>query len=145
MRYAFGPSELTDAVPFAQSDAVKAWQDAGNAGQPDQTENLYWAYFTLLGSAFQAAGPDPTVANIRAGLSSYAGYGGDSQHALINFLNPFPWTGIKDFREAFFCPTATSAINGQPGAYESAFGGHRFQLGQLAAGDSEIFPNGVCA
>jgi len=145
MRYAFGPSELADAIPFADSDAVKAWQDAGNAGQPDQTENLYWAYFSLLGTAFQMAGPDPTVANIRAGLSSYAGYGGTPTQPLFNFLNPFPWTQIKDFREVYFCPTATSPINGQPGAYQPAFGGHRFQLGQLAAGDSEIFPNGVCA
>src|SRR5205823_12692129 len=29
-RYAFGPSNLADNVPFPQSDAVKAWQDAGN-------------------------------------------------------------------------------------------------------------------
>ena len=145
MRYAFGPSELTDAIPFAASDAVKAWQDAGNSGQPDQTENLAWAYFSLLGTAFQLAGPDPTVANIRAGLSSTPGEGGTPTEERINFLNPFPWTGIKDFREVWFCPTATSPINGQPGAFEPAFGGHRFQLGQLSSGDSEIFPNGPCA
>jgi hypothetical protein len=146
MRYAFGPSELTDAIPFAQTDAVKAWHDAGNSGQPDNTENLGWGYYSLMGSALQMAGPDLTINNIRAGLTSLGrGTGGTPTEALTNYSNPYPWTAIKDFREVWFCPTSTSPINGQPGAYQPALGGRRFQIGQLSRGDGEIFPSGPCA
>jgi hypothetical protein len=145
MRYAFGPSELTESIPFANTDAVKAWQDAGNSGEPDATQNLNWAYFSLAGSMLQMGGPQVSLASIRNGLSGLPGYGGDPVHALIDFRNPFPWSGIKDFREVWFCPTQTSPINNQPGTYVEAFSGHRFQLGQLSGGDSEMFPNGPCA
>lgn len=145
MRYAFGPSELTEAIPFANTDAVKAWQDAGNSGQPDQTQNLNWGYFTMAGTMFQLGGPGVSLASIRQGMNGFPAYGGDPVHETIDYRTPFSWTGIKDFREVWFCPTQTSPINGQPGAYVEAFSGHRFQIGQLSGGDSEMFPNGPCA
>ena len=145
MRYAFGPSELADPVPFAQTDAVKAWQDAGYTGQPDKASNLAWAYFSFMGTLFQLAGPGPTVGTITQGLQSANPEGGTPTETMIDYRQPFPFTGIKDFREVWYCPTATSPINGQPGAYQASFGGHRFQLGQLSGGTSEIFPNGECA
>lgn len=145
MKYAFGPSELGDAIPFAQSNAVKAWQDAGNQGEPDKTENLEWAYMSVLGSAFQLAGPGPTVGNIRQGLSAAPAAGGDPVNPLVDFHNPFPWTAIKDFREVFYCPSMASPINGQPGAYVPLNGGHRLQLGQVQPGTNGFFPSGPCA
>lgn len=145
MRYAFGPSELTDAIPFSQSDAVKAWQDAGNSGQPDNSANLSWSYFSAMGTALQAAGPDLTPATIRSGLSAQPGEGGIPTEALTAYRDPYPWTAIKDFREVWYCPTANSPINNQPGSYQPAFGGKRFQLGQLSGGTTEFFPSGPCA
>jgi hypothetical protein len=145
MRYAFGPSELADPIPFAQTDAVKAWQDAGYSGQPDKASNLPWAYFSFLGTLFQDAGPSPSVANIVQGLQSEAPEGGTPTETLIAYRPPNPYTGIKDFREVWYCPTTASPINGQPGAYEAAYSGHRFQLGQLNGGTGELFPNGECA
>jgi hypothetical protein len=145
MKYAFGPSELADPRPFAQSDAVKAWQDAGNSGQPDASANLSWSYFSAMGTALQAAGPDLTPANIRAGLSAEPAAGGTPTETLTAYHNPFPWTAIKDFRLVWYCPTATSPINNQPGSYQPAFGGKRFQLGQIPPGMAEFFPSGPCA
>ena len=145
MRYAFGPSELPDPTAFSDSDAVKAWTDAGNPGQPDKASNLAWAYFSFMGTLFQLAGPGPTVGTITQGLQAAAPEGGTPTETLIDYRQPYPFTGIKDFREVWYCPTSTSPINGQPGAYQAAFGGRRFLLGQLSAGTSEIFPNGECA
>jgi hypothetical protein len=145
MKYAFGPSELANPIPFASSDATKAWQDTGNSGQPDGAANLAWAYFSFMGSAFQLAGPDPTAASIRQGLSSAPLAGGIPTETLIDYHAPFPWTAIKDFREVWYCPTDKSPINNQPGAYQAAFSGKRFQIGQLTGGTSELFPNGECA
>lgn len=145
MKYAFGPSELADPIPFAQTDAVKAWQDAGYSGQPDKASNLGWAYFSFLGTLFQLAGPAPSVQTIIRGLQSASPEGGTPTETLIAYRQPNPYTGIKDFREVWYCPTATSPINGQPGAYQAAFSGHRFQFGQLTGGTNELFPNGECA
>jgi hypothetical protein len=145
MRGAFGPSELADSVPFAQSDAVKAWQDAGNSGEPDKSANLAWSYFSFLGTAFQLAGPGPTPATIAEGLESAAAEGGIPTETMIDYHNPWLWTGIKDFREVWYCPTSTSPINGQPGAFEPVNGGRREQIGQVQPGTSELFPNGQCA
>ncbi|MHB1446190.1 MAG: type 1 periplasmic-binding domain-containing protein, partial [Acidimicrobiales bacterium] len=145
MKYAFGPSELADAIPFAQSDAVKAWQDAGNSGEPDQTQNLNWAYFNLMGNAIQAAGPDLTPGNIRQGLSAQPSQGGTPTEAALAYNGSYPWTGIKDFRQVYYCPTKISPINGKPGAYVALNGGQRKQLGQLSSSTSGFFPGGPCA
>jgi hypothetical protein len=143
-KYAFGISTLTDSIPFAQSDAVKAWQDAGNSGQPDGTENLTLAYFELLGSSFQVAGPQPTAVRIRDGLFQTPGIGGDHLHALLKFGAPDDYTGFRDAREIWWCGTTLSPINGQPGTYLSANGGKRYQVGQWGS-DLPVFPNGPCA
>jgi hypothetical protein len=145
MRYAFGPSELADSIPFAQTDAPKAWSDAGNSGAPDRASNLSWSYFSFFGTAFQLAGPGPTAASLVNGLNQAAPMGGTPTETLLAFRNPFPYTGIKDFREVWYCPTSNSPINGQPGSYQPAYGGKRFQLGQVTSGTGELFPHGECA
>jgi len=144
-RHAFGPSELQDPIPFAQSDAVKAFNDGGYAGQPDQTENRAWAYYSLMGTAFQTAGPNLTPANMRLGLTNLGPMGGSPNYPLFAYKGNFPWTGIKDFREVWYCPTSVSPINGHPGTYMPVNGGVRYQLGQLQGGTAGLFPNGFCA
>ena len=143
--HAFGLSELTDAIPFEQSDAVKAWQDSGTPGTPDKTENLNWAYFSAMATAFQDAGPKLTPASFRDGLFKAAAQGGDHFHALIAFGHPNDYTGIKDAREVWYCSTTTSPINGNAGAYVSVDGGRRRQLGEQPAGDPAVFPHGFCS
>jgi len=144
-RYAFGPSSLGNAIPFGQSDAVKAWQDAGYSGQPAQATNAMWIYLSLLGNMVQNAGPRLDLGHIRDAMTKAPTQGGDPDHPSIDFGDPFPWTGYKDFREVYYCPTATSPINGQPGAYLPVDGGKRYRLGGWAAGTNGLFPGGPCA
>jgi len=141
---AFGPSSLMDSVPFAQSDAAKAWEDAGNSGPPsDQTANLAWAYFSAMGSSFQMAGPNINPGTIRNGLWSLPPRGGDQYHAELYYKGVF--TGIQDMREVWWCGTQNSAINNHPGAYVSVNDPTwRHQLGQWPS-TLKVFPNGPCA
>jgi hypothetical protein len=144
-QHAFGISTLPDPIPFSQSDAVKAANDAnGTGGQLDHTENLAWTYYTFMGSAFQLAGPQPTPGTIRDGLFSASPIGGDPIHALAEYGRPNDYTGLRDAREVFWCKTVNSPINNQPGMYVPVDNGRRFQLGQIVSGNPKVFPNGTC-
>ena len=142
-RFAFGLSTLPDNIPFDQTDAAKVWRDVGNAGLPDKTENLAWAYYAAMAYALQTAGPMPTVLAIRDGLFTAPPIGGDHLHALQEYGRPNDYTGLRDVRVVYYCPGATSPINGQPGSYVSYNGGQRFQLGQIPTGQT-VFPHGPC-
>ncbi|HEX5268427.1 MAG TPA: hypothetical protein VFW24_16785 [Acidimicrobiales bacterium] len=142
-RFAFGPSSLYDNVPFPQSDAAKAWEDAGNPGPPsDQTANLAWAYFNAMATSFQLAGPNANPGTIRNGLWNAPGEGGDQHHPLISFKGVY--TGIQDMREVWWCGTQNSPINNHPGVYVSVNDPTwRHRLGQWPT-DLKVFPNGPC-
>lgn len=144
-KYAFGISTLQDTLPFANTDAVKAWQDTGNAGLPDQTENLNWAYFTAMGTAFQLAGPHPTPGSIQQGLFNAAPMGGTQYYPLAEYGRPNDYASLHDVRVVYYCPTTASPVNGHPGSYISVYGHQRFQLGSIPGGNLTVFPNGVCA
>ena len=148
-RNAFGPSFLQVQLPFPQSDAARAWQDAGKAGLPDQTENLYYAYWNLMGAMIQNAGPNLTPENIRQGLFTSPPAGGwaltkDPHYPLIQFRAPDDFTGINDAREVWWCSTKSSEIDGQPGSYDFTNGGQRYDKGQLPSGDPQLFTK-TCA
>ena len=138
-RNAFGISDLGNSVPFASTDAVKAYNDAGFSGQPDGTENTNWSYYNLMATSFQEAGPKPTPQGIESGMFNLAGIGGDPIHPLELYGHPNDFTGIRDAREVFWCNTAVSPINGQPGTYIPVDGGKRYQLGQWPSGDPNVF------
>ena len=142
-KYAFGLSDLTNPVPFPQSDGAQAYTDGGGSGQPDGTENLNWAYVAIMGAAFMDAGPQPTPTSVRNGLFTADPQGGDPVHATIFFGRPTDYTGIKDAREVYWCATATSGIDGKQGAYLPVNGGKRNQVGAWPTGDPQVFPNGV--
>lgn len=143
-RYAFGLSDLGNSTPFPQSDAVKAWQDSGQSGMPDKTENLSWSLYSLMAAMIQVAGPNLTPQTVHQGLVSLPPMGGDPTHPMIGFRGAYQWTALQDVREAWWCPTTTSPINGQPGSYVPVDGGKRYQLGQMD-GELKAFPNGPCA
>lgn len=139
-RHAFGLSELFNFPSYDQTDQSKAWRDAGNAGTPDATEGLAWAYFNLMASAIQNAGPLLTPANIKAGLFAAAGRGGDPAHPYIKFgARPDDYTGIEDVREVWWSATARSPIDGKPGTYVPVDGGRRYRSGQIPTGDPKVF------
>ena len=141
---AFGPSDLGNSIPFGDSDATKAWNDAGNSGQPNGTANVALNYYAQMGSAFQTGGAKPTPQSIHDGLFGAPALGGDPVHPLSAYGRPNDYTGLKDAREVYWCPAAISPINGQPGSYLTTDGGKRYQLGQWPSGEPKVFPNGPC-
>jgi hypothetical protein len=149
-QHAFGPSTLMNPIPFDQSEAVAAYHDVGRQGLPDKTENLNWAYFTLIGNSFQLAGPRPTPASIQQGLFAAAPAGGDPFHTLQMFGHADAaspqgdYTGLHDEREVFWCANKPSPINGQNGVYVPVDGGKRYQIGQWPNSNPAVFPNGPC-
>lgn len=150
-RYAFGISTLADNVPFPQSDGSKAYHDGGGPGDPDQTENLNWAYFTAMATSFQAAGPKMTPRSMRDGLFGGPSYGGDHIHPLAAFGRPDAgapkgdYTSLRDARIVWYCPTQPSPINGNNGTYVSVAGGHRYVINGIPGGNPNVFPSGPCA
>ena len=138
--HAFGLSELFNFPTYDQTDQSRAWRDAGNAGTPDATEGLPWAYFNLLASAVQLAGPNITPATIKNGLFSAQGLGGEPGHPLIKFgARADDYTGVEDAREVWWSATARSNVDGKPGAYVPVNGGRRYQSGQIPSGDPKVF------
>lgn len=144
-RDAFGISNLGDAQPFAQSDAVKAWQDAGRTGEPDKTENLNLYFFEVMADMIQEAGPDLNTSTIHTGLLNMPLLGDNTFEGGLKFTPQYPWSGLHDVREVYFCPTTTSAINGQPGAYIPLANGQRYTIGDVPSTTSGFFPKGQCA
>ncbi|HEX2851516.1 MAG TPA: hypothetical protein VHN98_13225, partial [Acidimicrobiales bacterium] len=149
-KYAFGLSHLQVPLAFDQSDATKAWRDAGNTGTPDTTENLAWAYFSLIGNMVQNAGPRLTPETIRDGMfnapmrGGWAETKGDPHYPGIKFKSPGDFTGIDDAREVYWCPARISEIDGNPGSYAFVDNGHRYGLGEWPSGDPKVFPDAAC-
>lgn len=144
-QHAFGVSEMPEPIPFEETDAAKAWQDAGNEGLPEATSNVIWAYFALLGSSFQMAGPQPTPENIRNGLFRAPLVGGweetGGNGALVGLkwgARPDDYTGIEDAREVYWSSTAISKTDGKQGAYVSTDNGRRYMTGDWPSGDPQI-------
>ena len=144
-RNAFGLSNLGNALPFAQSDAVKAWQDSGNTGQPDQTENLNWFFYEAMADMIQQAGPVLNTTTIHTGLLDMPLLGSNQYEGGMKFTAQYPWSGMNDVRMVYYCPTTVSPINGQPGAYIALNNGTRYQTSHEPGNTDGYFPGGQCA
>jgi hypothetical protein len=144
-RHTFGLSNIGNALPFEQSDAVKAWHDVGNSGDPDKTENLGFTYWEFIGMLLMAAGPNLTPQSIAAGVLKEPYLGGNAYYAGWQFTPQHPYSAEVDVREVYYCPTETSPINNQPGRYDALFEGKRFRQGQFSSSLDGVFPNGLCA
>jgi hypothetical protein len=145
--HAFGPSQLAEPFAFASSEAAKAWVDTGNSGQPDGTENLAWAYYALMASSFQSAGPQPTPTVIHQALLSLPPEGGwaithDPHYELAKVAPPDQWTFFADMREVYWSSSRPSAVDSKSGSYCPVGGGIRFTLGQWPTGDPDVFDPG---
>lgn len=135
--HAFGPSQLTNAIPFEQSDATKIWRASGRSGSPCASCNLITGYMTLIGSMIHNAGPDLNPLTIEQGLvgtrSTTGGWGATGGNPFVYLLKfgPEDYTAISDFREVYWNPTKRSEIDGGTGAYEAMNGGRRYAGGEL--------------
>jgi hypothetical protein len=138
--HAFGISALWTMVPFAQSDATKAWQDVGNSGSPPPDQALYIYPYLFMGNAFMEAGPSPTPAGIHQGLVAMGTNGGwaklhNPKLAKWGLDQVSPWTFEEDVREVYWSASRTAEDNGKPGSYCPVSGGRRYGPGEIPAGD----------
>ena len=145
MRHAFGPSHLRDEVPFAQSDADIVWHDTGNSGDACPACNLNWAYIAMAGSFIEGAGPILNPLSIEKYVLNSKPQGGweasgHNPHVILSKFGPGDYTAVSDAREVYWDETAISKIDGNPGAYVSLDGGHRYENGTWPAGLSPAIP-----
>ena len=110
--------------------------------EPAFTVDLIYYQMQMMAIGIQMAGPRLTPQTFQAGMFAYppklgpAGYwwfGGQPK-------NIHNWTGPHDVREVYWDPTATSKIDGAPGAYVSLDGGQRHENGMWPAGLSPQIP-----
>jgi hypothetical protein len=143
---AFGLSHLTNPLPFAKSDAAIVYKGGGGTyddSHPTHNQNLPWAYFNLMATGIQQAGPNLTPANFERGLLStppsggWAATKGRADVTLVKFA-PGDYTAISDAREVYWDSQAISSIDGKPGAYVSFNGGRRYANGEWPAGEPAL-------
>jgi hypothetical protein len=139
MQHMFGPSHLGNAVPHEESDATKIWRDVGRGGTPCLACNGPWAYFSLVGTIIQSAGPDLNPGTVERGMLTAEARGGWDQTGgrgdivMINFGQD-DYTGLSDYREVYWSANARSQLDGRAGAYVPMNDGRRYRLGQLPGG-----------
>jgi hypothetical protein len=145
MQHAFGPSHLRDETPFHDSDASIVWRTSGNPGEPCKSCNLAWAYYAAAASFLQGTGPILNPLNMeKAVLSSKPNGGwqasGGNRNVIMTKFGPNDYTALEDAREVYWDSSATSRIDGQPGAYVSITGGRRWENGTWPNGLSSEIP-----
>jgi hypothetical protein len=127
MQHAFGPSHLRDEVPFHDSDASIIWRDAITA-----------AFLQGTGPILNPLNLEKAVLNSKP-INGWEASGHDP-HAIMAKFGPGDYTALQDAREVYWDPSATSKIDGQPGAYVSINGGRRWENGTWPAGLSPQIP-----
>lgn len=142
-RYAFGVSLLGQTIPFSDTNAVKAWHDVGNSGEPDKTANLSWTFIQIMADMFENAGPRPTPDSIHTGSVNAPPMGGDPVNFRVSYKAPYAWSSQDDVRAVWYCPTQNSSLNNNPGTYVPVDNGRRYQTGQFTD-QVKVFPSGPC-
>jgi hypothetical protein len=139
---AFGPSDLPEFTPYAESDTVKVWQAAGNTGEPNKANQLGWTYLSFISSGIAGAGPALTPENFEQALLTSDPTGGwdEVQDPKITYVEfgRGDYTAVSDAREVYWDPKAISKIDGKAGAYVSLNGGRRYKLGEWPEGEPEL-------
>jgi hypothetical protein len=136
MAHAFGPSHLAVLTNLDDTDQARVWRATGRQGHPCGQNGcgIPWAYFNLVGTAIQMAGPQLTPLTLERGMlqdlpDQYAG----PQTSYTSF-GPGDYTGYEDAKEVYWDANARSAVDGKAGAYVPIQGGKRYRLGQWSGG-----------
>ncbi|MGQ0430991.1 MAG: hypothetical protein ACT452_01135 [Microthrixaceae bacterium] len=127
--HAFGPSHLSEPIPFGQTDASRVWRDVGNSGEPCKSCNLHTGYFVFVAGLLQGAGPNLNPLTMEQAVMASKPQGGFPGTSLIKF-GPGDYTAISDAREVYWSSSAISKIDGKPGAYISLNNAKRYEIGQ---------------
>ena len=135
-QHAFGLSDLATSSPIQQSWSYQWYAAAGASGSPDSTEDAVVPFFSLMATAFQMAGPEPTPDSIHQGLLNLPPFGGwakthNQTLYEIGFGGSSPWTAFRDARLVNWSATRPSEVDGKAGSYCPLSGGERYDPGQL--------------
>lgn len=141
-QHAFGPSHLQVLVNLDQTDAARVWQATGHSGHPCGQNGcgLPWAYINFAATAIHLAGPDLNPLTVEQALLSAAPRGGQDPRTVLVKLGPGDYTALSDVKEVHWSETATSAVDGRPGAYVPLNDGRRYELGEWPAGFTRGIP-----
>ncbi len=147
----FGMSELSPSTETSgpQSLAGKLYQKLTGHVIPKGTDGEYGDLVYIF-DALQAAGPDLTAQNLARGLHAIPPLGAPQYQYGEWDWNTSPsgkpgggdHTAGIDARFVWWNGNATSAINGQKGTFEAAFGGKRFTYGHWPTSLPPMFTSG---
>jgi hypothetical protein len=137
---AFGPSNLTNALPENKTDAFLAYKDGGGRSRPAGRTPVSFAYMQQIVWSIQLAGPQLTPLTVERALLGATPIGGwersgRNPFVQLNKWGPDSYTAIDDARQVYWDPAATSAADGQRGAYVAVEGGKRYPTAQWPAGE----------
>jgi len=131
--HAFGIGDLADSSGVAMTEAQTVWNQSGHAGAVYNSANLPWGYLGAIAAGIQQSGPTLNPGTFEKAVLTLPAVGGTRYQPLVKF-GPGDYTGISDYREIYWSPTATSPINNAAGTYVSLNNGARYQQGQEPSG-----------
>lgn len=128
---AWGISTLPVLEPLSGDDAARVWRAAERSGNPPYTAAVGdWSYYQMVAEGLHLAGPNLTPETFEQGMfrTSHQGVGpgrvglsfGSSNHGWID-----------DVKEIYWSKTATSNLDGRPGAYGVMNEGARYTLDSI--------------
>lgn len=104
--------------------------------EPAFAVEIIYAQMYMLALGIQLAGANLTPETFERGMFSYPG--GTGMYGTWGF-GPTIYTPQRDTRLLWWNPDAVSSYNQKKGAYIESYGGQRFPIGQLPAGEPDAF------
>jgi hypothetical protein len=132
--HAYGVSYLGRTLPYQRTLGYAAYRSV-RSDEPAQAVNLIYSQMYMLALGIQLAGPNLNASTFEQGMRSYGG--GTGEFGTWGFPTGH-FTPTEDGVEIYWNPSATSAYNGQKGAY--VFSSPRYKDGQWPHGDFSHSP-----
>ena len=137
---ALGLGVSEKATPAENLGGVKVFKASSKEAMPLQPliMEIFWQNYNMFASLLQVTGPNLTPANMAASAPKLGSRGGGTTgKSLRAFVNgELSWT--QDVFVTYWTKSKKSPYNGEVGAFTQAYGGKRFQLGQLPKGDPAV-------
>jgi hypothetical protein len=134
----FGLSQLgSDRKVLAPDGEAARFYKAATGKDMPSGAGIQYLFMVQLFNQLQAAGPILSPENIAKGTAALPPAGGPDAAAGTWYFGD-THTAIKDSREVFWDPNATS-FDGKAGDYRETYGGRRFQNGQWPAEEPPVY------
>lgn len=128
---AWGISTLPVLESLGTNDAADVWKATGRSGNPPFTEALAdWTYYRMIAEGLHLAGPNLTPETFEQGSFRTSRPSSQPTQPGLSF-GPSNHGWIDDVKEVYYSKTATSQVDGRPGAYVAMNGGARSTLGSV--------------